>query len=116
MLPQAYRMNSKDFKKVFGSGKRISTSVFSLLFDDNPHPTPSFSVVVGKKIMSRAVDRNRARRRVYSILFSFLSRCKPVYGIVLVRKDISDFDEQTLYEHIAFLLEKADIIEITPSS
>ena len=50
-------------------GKQKRGKVFSIKFIKNPRrKTSRISVIISKKVFKHAVDRNRARRRVYEIV------------------------------------------------
>lgn len=66
MLAKKHRLTVAGFKKAFNTGKRYHTDLFTCIYS----PSPSFhaAVVVSKKIVKAAPNRNRIRRRVYAIL------------------------------------------------
>jgi ribonuclease P protein component len=69
MLPKAQRMTTKDFKgiktRLVYRGAFFDVSV-APAGDENT--TTKFACVIAKKRIKRAVDRNRARRKTYSLL------------------------------------------------
>lgn len=57
----------------------------TLKYSHNPRRKDSrVAVVISKKIIKRAVGRNRARRRVYEIVRNELSELQPNHDIVLL--------------------------------
>src|SRR3989344_3609734 len=61
-----------------------------------------FSVVVGKKVASRAHKRNLIRRRIYSIIESFyISR--PVRAIVFTKKKAAESTFRDMKEEVRVL-------------
>ena len=85
MLPKRGRFTSRTFPK--GRSKdqhRFSWGTASVY----PSDTSYAAVVVSKKVFRRAVDRNRARRRVYAALRD--TNAKQVSVVVHVRRDIVD--------------------------
>lgn len=81
MLKKRERLTKKEFDRFFSSGRRFHSPLFSLVYSQEA----SFhgSVVVGKKVFKRAVDRNRLRRRLYSVLYR-LSREKERKGVYII--------------------------------
>jgi ribonuclease P protein component len=69
MLAKNERLNRADFSKYFASGRRTHGKYLTTIHT----PLPGFvgSVVVSKKVAKKAHDRNRIRRRLYSILREF---------------------------------------------
>ncbi len=74
MLPKKRRIERKVFPLILSQGKRYNSSHILLsvaLQDEKLHPS-RFSFSVSKKIARLAVDRNRIRRRGYSIVLKNL--------------------------------------------
>lgn len=66
MLSKKERLTRQDFSRFFSSGRRYHSSFFTLVY--TPSPALHASVVVPKKVVPKAVDRNTIRRRLYSTL------------------------------------------------
>jgi ribonuclease P protein component len=66
MLAKKNRLTREAFNLHFSKGKRIHGTYVQLII--SPSAVAHGSVVVGKKVYTRAVDRNRLRRRIYSLL------------------------------------------------
>lgn len=69
MLPDAERLRKSGlFQRVYTARKSVSTDLFSLyVLHRQPKSAPRFPLsgfVVGKKTLSKACDRNRAKRRL----------------------------------------------------
>ena len=69
MLKKKERLTRDLFNRSFSVGKRYHSPALQLIVDANG----SFhgSVVVGKKIYKKAVDRNKLRRQLYAVLYTF---------------------------------------------
>jgi ribonuclease P protein component len=65
MLPKALRITAKEWK-----GIKARPSYRGAFFDVSvtPAPTTKFACVISKKRIGKAVDRNRAKRKVYALL------------------------------------------------
>lgn len=81
MLKKKERLTKKEFDRFFATGRRVHTSWSTVIFEKSP--TFHGAVVVGKKVHKRAVDRNRLRRRIYSILYR-LSREQALKGVYII--------------------------------
>lgn len=70
MLPKNQRLTRTEFSTLFESGKRIANNAFMLIYDDpgSAKSFPQISIVVSKKLLPKAFDRNAFRRRVYNTL------------------------------------------------
>ena len=69
MLKKKERLTKREFDRFFSSGKRVHSPVLQLIY--TPHESFHGAVVVGKKVHKRAVDRNKLRRRLYSVLYRY---------------------------------------------
>lgn len=70
MLPKQHRLDRKDFDLVFKKGRRIRGKNFSLvvLAAGGRNEECKIGVVVSKKVFKKAVDRNKLKRQIRSIL------------------------------------------------
>ncbi len=90
MLPSKNRVNKTLFKEILKNGRSIHSPSFSFKYLNNPISTErQFSVVVSKKVLKRAVDRNLLKRRIYSILKEQLKLNKPYSCVIWPKKEIS---------------------------
>ena len=82
MFKKSERLGRANFNEYFKIGRRSQSINFTLVFS----PTLKFgtAVVVGKKVFKDAVDRNRLRRRVYSITRIYFLEQKIHTGIYLI--------------------------------
>lgn len=81
MLPKNRRIARKDFPYILKNGKRYNSPALMLYVapaDPIKNPEPSkFSFSVSKKVCPKAVDRNKYRRRGYSVVSKNLNHTKP---------------------------------------
>lgn len=101
MLPKENRLSRKDFlllkkHKPIVSGKYFSLVV--LLSED--FKTSKFAILISKKNLKGAVDRNKVKRIFYDELSGIISKLsKNVYAIFILRKNvINKSKEEILYE------------------
>lgn len=81
MLPKKRRIPRKEFAHVFLGGKRINSPGLLLcvapLNSGKKEEASRFSFSVSKKVYPRAVDRNKYRRRGYSVVSENTNQIKP---------------------------------------
>ncbi|MFH1183341.1 MAG: ribonuclease P protein component [Candidatus Moraniibacteriota bacterium] len=86
MLPKQYRLNRADFDIVYKKGRRVRGKNFGLIYlvsDDKNEPS-KIGIVVSKKVLKNAVDRNKLKRQVRSVLIkNTIETLPPGYRIVL---------------------------------
>jgi ribonuclease P protein component len=64
-FPKTARLNHpREFKQVFAHGQRQSDACFTLISMPNHENAPRLGLVVARKNLKRAVDRNRVKRMV----------------------------------------------------
>ncbi len=105
MLKKKERLTRKEFDRSFSVGKRINSPSLQLIYtqSDDFHG----SVVVGKKVAKKAVDRNRLRRRIYGNLYTFAqSRNLPLTLILITRPSFSALTRKAAAEEVRQLLLK----------
>ena len=87
MLPAANRLrHEKDIKALFSEGKGVFDAICGLKYRKNGLASTRFAVVVGTKVSKKAVDRNRVRRRIRSVLEARLSVIKPGYDVAFLTR------------------------------
>ncbi len=77
MLSKNRRITRKEFPKIISEAKRFnSPNLLLYLYKDSKDKESKFSFSVSKKVLKKAVDRNKFRRRGYSIVNILLNRTK----------------------------------------
>lgn len=79
MLPQAKRLNSTEIIKLKTTGKRVNSTLFSILYRSGDKNR--FSVNISKKVYKNAVDRNTAKRKVLAIIHNISPSINGDYSI-----------------------------------
>jgi ribonuclease P protein component len=69
MLARSFRLQKKDFDRIYKKGQTARQDLFLLRYIPNRASHCRFSVVIAKKIVAHAVDRNQIKRKVYQIIF-----------------------------------------------
>jgi ribonuclease P protein component len=106
MLKKKERLTRKEFDRSFSIGKRLHGSFVQLIFS----PSESFhcSVVVGKKVSKKAVERNRLRRRVYAVAYAHhMSASIQKTFIVVLKPPALTANPAVLRDEVLELLKKA---------
>lgn len=87
------------------SGKALHSENVWLKYRKTGDSLGRFSVATPKKVSKKAVVRNRARRRVYSVIVP----PKGIQGIFFVKNDLEAVSFIQLTEEVASLLAKASL-------
>lgn len=69
MLARIFRLQKKDVEKVYRKGRAIRFNNFLIRTSVNRANHARFAVIIPKKTLAKAVDRNKARREVYNEIF-----------------------------------------------
>lgn len=107
MLKKKERLTRTAFDRFFSVGKRVHSPYMQLIFA--PSDTFHGSVVVGKKVYKKAVDRNRLRRQLYALLYQFHIQnpdSKKTY-IIIVKPAIVGVLRDVFAQELKKSLEKA---------
>ncbi|MGM0629146.1 MAG: ribonuclease P protein component [Patescibacteria group bacterium] len=105
MLSKKKKLSSSEVRRVFNSSKKkyFRTSFFKAVFIKESD-SPLFAVSVPRKIARRAVDRNRIRRRVFSLLENYYKEIKPGMYIIVMASNIVNTGEDVLIKDMERLL------------
>ncbi len=105
MLKKKERLSRAAFNHFFSIGKRRHSFNVQLLY--TPHTSFHGSVVVGKKVFKKAVDRNALRRSLYGVLYRHhkAADCTGVY-ILVVKPSAKNTTSKKLLTEVAELLSK----------
>lgn len=84
MLPKTERLDRAKFSDFFAKGRRVHGTYTTLVLS----PSDDFisSVVVGKKVAKLAHERNRIRRRIYSLLRTIKVEVNPKLALIVIVK------------------------------
>lgn len=112
MLPRARRIDKTSFKTLTGRGMTYHSPLLFLSIYPQYKTLPTrCAVLCSKKVSSRAVDRNRQRRRVYRSLQGLLPRIKPgFFCIFTIKKEAKESSFNELDILVKNLLIQAKIL------
>jgi ribonuclease P protein component len=85
MLPRLLRINTSLFKEIVEKGG-FSNGKFFLFRYIKDTGIPRLAVSVPKKVLKKAVDRNKIRRKVFSSIRKLISRVQDGYKIIIFTK------------------------------
>ena len=88
MLPKSKRLNlKKDFKWV-ASGKKIESKFTTIFMKTGQNNFPRIGVATSLKYFNKAVERNRARRLVFSAMGTLYPDLSENTNIILLPKRV----------------------------
>ncbi len=114
MLDKKRRIKSELFKKAQKySAKTFHSDNFTLKVAKNPEKSESkFAFVVSGKVSSKAVDRNRLKRRGFSALRGFSDNVRhPLILIFYVKKSALNLKFSQFKDEIVELLRKSGVFD-----
>ncbi len=90
MLKKNLRLDQKAFAKVLKNGRRMEENGLSVKFLPNRLNHPRFGLVLSKKVLKLATDRNLLRRQIFEIIQANLAENQINFDIIfLLRHDLS---------------------------
>lgn len=98
MLPKSHRLPSYLIPKVLQTGKKYYCKLFTLIVAKQSSVnltsyiidhTSRFAVIISAKALRRAVDRNKIKRRFYSLIRQHTRYIKIHYNVMFLVKKIS---------------------------
>lgn len=107
MLPRSLRVNTALFKDIIEKG-RFSNGKYFLFRYIKTAGTPRLAISVSKKVLKNAVDRNKIRRRLYSLVRNIIKPNLSAYNIIIFPKH--GIDKLDLNQIITEL--KSDFVKI----
>lgn len=105
MLNRSTRLSKDLFSEVMQSGRALHSENVWLKYRKTGNDIGRFSVSTPKKVSKSAVVRNRARRRIYSVI----KVPKGMEGIFFAKNDLEAVTFTKLTEEVASLLAKASL-------
>lgn len=112
MLPAQNRLrHEKDIKALFSEGKGVFDVTCGLKYRPNGLKATRFAVVVGMKVSKNAVDRNRVRRRIRSVLENRLKDIRPGFDVAfLTRPGVEKKDFKAIEAAVVGSLKRARLL------
>jgi len=113
MLDRSNRLlNDKDFARIFAKGKFASTGAVTLKAVPNGAEKSRFGFVVGTKVSKRAVERNKAKRRMREIIRKNEKFVKGGFDLVFVaKKEILTIEFAVLETMMANVVDRLGLLK-----
>ncbi len=100
-MPTKCRINRQEVLTVLKSKKQIRSPHFSVVYNDG---CGGCTVVISKKIEKLAVNRNKTKRRVFSILYNIINKNNNY--VIFVKTKISDKPYKDVQKELESLIIK----------
>jgi ribonuclease P protein component len=113
MLPKKHRLvKACDFNIIKKKGRRYNANYYGLIVYERGDTNPSrFAFIVSKKISPKAVNRNKIKRFLRSLVSDLVKKVKPGYDVLfLSKKNIVKAEPSELKNKTRDLFDKAQII------
>lgn len=113
MLAKSRRLTKSLFKRVIDEGYTQNTQ-FALVKSIKIAGESRFAVSVSKKVSKNATDRNKIRRRAYSVIREFIQdeRVKDgVYGVFMMKPSVKVLKHKDLAEQIEAFFVKSGFLK-----
>ncbi len=102
MLAKQQRLTHAEFKACFTNGVRRHSSSLTVVYC--AQPITKVAVVVGKKVYTRAYERNRLRRSLYGELRSLLPTMRPGVYLVMVKPAARSMPKHLLRKELSHII------------
>lgn len=107
MLPKKRRLTKNRVDMIFKDGKTVHGHLLYLKYQTGGTPPSRVSVVVPKKNIKAAVDRNRMRRRIYGAVEKVIDVLPPNSHVVVVAtNDVRSVGFDDLISEVKTLFKK----------
>lgn len=109
MLPKSKRLTTEEFKKVIEKGQSFHSPFLIARLANSPKQS-RFSVSVPKKVCKNAVDRNKIRRRIYSIISGIDTKLGSNV-VMIVKPGFENLDYKEMRDEIAKIFVKSSLLK-----
>jgi ribonuclease P protein component len=107
MLPKSDRLTAREIDTL-SEGRSVFGTLLSLRH--LPSSRTKFAVSVSKKVLPRAVDRNRVRRKIYGVLAKTARITNQSFVMIMPKKDCLLAPESAIAAEISSLFAKAKLV------
>lgn len=106
MLARKHKISSELFKKNHHLGtKKFSSHIRYVFVHIDDKSDSRCAVIISKKVLKKAVHRNKQKRRIYNILSEIYPQiCKGQLVFLFIQKDISKVSYTDLVQEIQPIL------------
>ena len=100
--------NKSEYDFVFQNAKKIYDSKFTVLYRHGCNTTPRLGLIIGKKNIAKAWQRNRLKRIIRE---SFRQYATAKVDIVFIaKKGAETYDNQTIFLSLGLIWSKLDAV------
>lgn len=99
-------LTAKQYKQVFTNPKKLSTRNITCLYSPNQLHHARLGIIVAKKNIRFAVDRNRLKRICRESFRLHQSQLAAIDCVILVRRGSSELPNQVLFDQLEALWKK----------
>ena len=115
MISQKYRFHGHaSLKYLLTNGNNIRGNILSIKIVDNSRRKYSrVAIIISKKVLRHAVDRNRARRRLYEIVRPMIGDFNHTVdlAVIIYKPNVIDVPHNELVAEVTKCLQKAELLD-----
>lgn len=120
MISQKYRFHGHaSLKYLLANGTNIRGNILSIkIVDNNRRKYSRVAIIISKKVLKHAVDRNRARRRLYEIVRPMISDFNRTVDLVIIvyKPNVINAPHDELVAEVTKCLQKAELLNSNNST
>lgn len=120
MISQKYRFHGHaSLKYLLANGINIRGNILSIkIVDNNRRKYSRVAIIISKKVLKHAVDRNRARRRLYEIVRPMISDFNRTVdlAIIVYKSNVINAPHDELVAEVTKCLQKAELLNSNNST
>ena len=111
MLPSKNRLKKKkDFSQIFKAGRSIRVSRIIVRVKNNGLRESRFAFIISKKVISKATERNKTKRRLSEIVSDRIDRIRSGFDVVFITlSGIGEFSFRQLEQIVDNALIKSNL-------
>lgn len=112
MLPRAKRLTAaREFARIYRTGQSAKSRLFRVSWDTRT-PSPRVAVVASRKLSTRAVKRNLAKRRVRAAVARLFPLLRPVNLVIQLQPlPVDAFAFPAVETELRGLLERSGLLK-----
>ncbi len=113
MLSRDKRLNLKKEFSYVASGQKLEDSLVKIFYRFGQNPLPKVGIAISSANFKHAVDRNRARRVVSSVVEDLYQYMNQNLNLIILPKQlVLSSDHDTLSKQLKNLLESKNLLKI----
>ena len=115
MIAQKYRFHGHgSLRYLYNHGQNVRTRTLTLRYIKNARRSePRITVIVAKKVLKKAVMRNRIRRRLYELIRELLPQLPQDHDIAITvfSAELLLMTHEELKDQLLQILERAELLK-----